>query len=39
MKRVDKKLKFYSYDSFMNKITREKKRKRKSRTELTTMRK
>ena len=37
MKRVDKKLKFYSYDSFMNKITREK--KRKSRTELTTMRK
>ena len=29
MKRVDKKLKFYSYDSFMNKITREKKEKEK----------
>ena len=27
MKRVDKKLKFYSYDSFMNKITREKNEK------------
>ena len=33
MKRVDKKLKFYSYDSFMNKITREK-NKEKEKVEL-----